>query len=265
MDAPPGAGTRIRSKPFAILVITAGLAYLGIGLLGLSLAFGLSLTSGFGIFLLVFTLLFLLGAAGTFLIGRWGMVEGLVVTIVFLVLFSYVVPSAFADPASPGAWYILSAVPISVLVVILSILSLVHWKAGIAQTRYLASPHSGGGLLTFAVLGFVIGAVLVGTAASPLIANLLMSGGQGADVHIVPNAMNAPTPYAPGTLTVSVNATVRWYNGDTNQHTVTSDTGVFASPLLDPGGWFSFKFTQKGTFPYHCEPHPNMTGTVVVT
>jgi plastocyanin len=150
-------------------------------------------------------------------------------------------------------------------VIVLSIYSLVRWKAGLAQTRYLASPQSGGGLLTFAVLGFVIGAVLVGTAASPLITNLLASGGQGADVHIVPNAMTVPTPFTPRNLNVGVNTTVRWYNGDTNQHTVTCDTGVFASPLLDSGGWFSFKFTQKGTFPYHCEPHPNMTWTIVVT
>jgi low temperature requirement protein LtrA len=73
---------------------------MGIGLLGLSSAFGIPLTSGFGIFLLIFTVLFLLGAAGTFLVRRWGFVAGLVVTIVFVLLFSYVIPSAFTDPAS---------------------------------------------------------------------------------------------------------------------------------------------------------------------
>ena len=133
----------------------------------------------------------------------------------------------------------------------------------------LAFVYLGIGLLA---VSFALGIPLTGgfglilvTAASPLISGLVSRGGQGADVRIVPGAMSAAVPFSPGNLTRPVNTTVTWYNGDPTTHTVTSDTGVFASPSLTPGAWFSFTFTQKGTFPYHCAPHPNMTGIIVVT
>ena len=31
-----------------------------------------------------------------------------------------------------------------------------------------------------------------------------------------------------------------------------------------PGATFTQTFDQTGSFPYHCEPHPSMTGTVIV-
>ncbi len=44
----------------------------------------------------------------------------------------------------------------------------------------------------------------------------------------------------------------------------TSDTGVWASPLFATGSFYSRTFTEAGSFPYHCEPHPFMKATVVV-
>jgi hypothetical protein len=45
---------------------------------------------------------------------------------------------------------------------------------------------------------------------------------------------------------------------------VTSDTGLFDSGTLNVGNTFSFTFTQAGTFTYHCNIHPMMTGAIVV-
>jgi plastocyanin len=45
---------------------------------------------------------------------------------------------------------------------------------------------------------------------------------------------------------------------------VSSDSGVFDSGTIQPGGTFSFKFTSAGTFAYHCNIHPYMMATITV-
>lgn len=70
--------------------------------------------------------------------------------------------------------------------------------------------------------------------------------------------------YVPGTLTIKVGTTVTWTNKDTVRHTVTSDNGLFDSGLFGKGETFSFTFTEAGTYTYHCTPHPNMKGTIIV-
>ena len=57
---------------------------------------------------------------------------------------------------------------------------------------------------------------------------------------------------------------VTWLNCDEDQHTSTADAGQWASGLLSPGDGFTQSFPTVGEFPYHCEPHPFMTGRVVV-
>jgi plastocyanin len=70
--------------------------------------------------------------------------------------------------------------------------------------------------------------------------------------------------FAPSPATVPVGTTITWTNNDTSTHTVTSDSGAFDSGSLAPGAKFSFTFQTRGTFPYHCSPHPSMVATVVV-
>lgn len=65
-------------------------------------------------------------------------------------------------------------------------------------------------------------------------------------------------------LNISVGTTVTWVNNDNVGHTVTSDTNEFSSSILQPGESFEHTFGEAGTFPYHCEIHPNMVGTIVV-
>lgn len=70
----------------------------------------------------------------------------------------------------------------------------------------------------------------------------------------------------PTTITVKMGATVVWKNKDAMAHTVTSDVGTeLSSGNLASGASFSYKATTAGSFPYHCEYHANMHGTLVVT
>jgi plastocyanin len=64
-----------------------------------------------------------------------------------------------------------------------------------------------------------------------------------------------------------------WINDDDVAHTVTPDhraedsySGEFGSSgVILPGESYEFLFTEDNEVPYHCQPHPWMTGTVIVT
>ena len=70
--------------------------------------------------------------------------------------------------------------------------------------------------------------------------------------------------FNPATLTVPAGTSVTWTNRDDDPHTVTSSENVFASPGLDIDETFSYTFSTPGTYTYHCNLHPHMTGTIVV-
>ncbi|HZD60596.1 MAG TPA: cupredoxin domain-containing protein [Anaerolineae bacterium] len=70
--------------------------------------------------------------------------------------------------------------------------------------------------------------------------------------------------FVPPELTVSQGATVTWTNKDNTAHTVTSDEGLFGSPVLNPSDKFEVKFENKGTFVYHCEVHDYMKHARVI-
>ena len=74
----------------------------------------------------------------------------------------------------------------------------------------------------------------------------------------------ADLAFAPDELTVAVGSEVTWVNNDTVAHTATSDDDVFDSGNLDEGQEFSFTFDEAGTFPYFCQVHPTMRGTIIV-
>lgn len=77
--------------------------------------------------------------------------------------------------------------------------------------------------------------------------------------------------------TIGIDNRVVWKNNDTVPHTVTTDDGYVdringkfdslaneEEPFVMPGGEFTFTFTAVGEYPYHCEPHPWMTGKIEV-
>ena len=82
-----------------------------------------------------------------------------------------------------------------------------------------------------------------------------------------------PTSYQPSPATVSLSGQeqgrVRWTNNDNATHTVTEDGGspAFDEDNLTPGDTFTFDFTPlgPGTYTYHCDLHPAMVASVVVT
>lgn len=70
--------------------------------------------------------------------------------------------------------------------------------------------------------------------------------------------------FTPAETRVRVGDRVTWINCDDVQHTSTSDGGQWSSPLISPGDAFTETFETAGDFPYHCTPHPFMTGRVIV-
>ena len=84
----------------------------------------------------------------------------------------------------------------------------------------------------------------------------------GSTVVIVKNFAFEPTA-----VTIKAGTSVTWLNcaeQDEPDHTTSADEGAWSSPLLAPGASFTQAFPQAGSFSYHCEPHPFMTGTIIV-
>lgn len=71
--------------------------------------------------------------------------------------------------------------------------------------------------------------------------------------------------FSPSTKTIKVGDAITWTNMDSVRHTVTSDSGSeLDSPLFGQGQSYSHTFNTVGTYTYHCTPHPNMKGTIIV-
>ena len=79
--------------------------------------------------------------------------------------------------------------------------------------------------------------------------------------------------FYPLKITIPVDTTVAWFNGDPEQiHTVTSDAPgapnsgkLFNSGILPYLSSFQYIFDQPGMVSYHCEIHPWMIGSVYVS
>jgi plastocyanin len=70
--------------------------------------------------------------------------------------------------------------------------------------------------------------------------------------------------FDPDPIEVEVGDDVTWINEDSAPHTATADDGSFDTGTLDKGKLASVSFKEAGTFPYFCEIHPTMHGTVEV-
>jgi plastocyanin len=75
--------------------------------------------------------------------------------------------------------------------------------------------------------------------------------------------------------TLGMSNKIVWTNDDTTAHTVTTDTqysdqisgpfnSVDSTGLILPQKTYEYTFTKDGEYPYHCEPHPWMTGKVII-
>ncbi len=70
--------------------------------------------------------------------------------------------------------------------------------------------------------------------------------------------------YSPASITVKAGTMISWENSDSVAHTVTADDGSWDSGSLAKGKVFDRTFSKPGTYTYHCTPHPNMKGTIIV-
>ena len=75
--------------------------------------------------------------------------------------------------------------------------------------------------------------------------------------------------FKPSPLEVKAGTEVTWTNEDQILHTVAAGapgqpTGAFGGQMPERGAVYSFAFTNPGTYPYFCERHNSMTGTVIV-
>ncbi len=85
----------------------------------------------------------------------------------------------------------------------------------------------------------------------------------GGTTHTI--EMQGGFQFVPRALTIAVGDTVRAHNADSAHHTFT-DSGVFDSGDVGPGGAFSYRFTRTGTFNFVCTYHQGagMTGSITV-
>lgn len=82
-------------------------------------------------------------------------------------------------------------------------------------------------------------------------------GEVGTDVSIVGFA------FEPAAVTADATNTVFWTNTGSTKHTITFVNGKDCGSL-ESGSVLHVKFLAPGTYPYHCNIHKAMTGTVTV-
>jgi plastocyanin/uncharacterized membrane protein len=104
------------------------------------------------------------------------------------------------------------------------------------------------------------------TVAAVVIVSAVFLGAQfaqpasGAQHVIVMKQMH----FDPPQMTVKTGDTVEWRNEDIFSHTATANDGSFDSGLIAPGASWKTTIKGDGTIGYHCGPHPNMSGNLLV-
>ncbi len=265
------ATTRRKVTPFAIWVIAFGLVFSGLDLLyGISGDLPkLSVSSDpFLDLMVLFIVVCFVATVGTILQKAWGYILGALASISFIVAANAInswIPT-LSHPQDYNTFIVAdSIVPILVLVAILAVLCILNRKKGLDKKKYLLSPRSFTGVLTVAIVALVVVGAVVGASIS---SSAKSTSGTVVSISIVNGAFNpsSSTHFVPATVTLVIgqNNTVTWTNNDYTIHTVTSNSNLFNSGLLNHGNSFTFTFMTPGTFPYHCSVHPFMTGTIVV-
>jgi len=111
--------------------------------------------------------------------------------------------------------------------------------------------------------------------AKPSVAEHILNPEEDFIIEIVLGAViDGNENYVPNTAKtlLGISNKVIWKNLDDTPHTVTPDhrvsdsySGDFGSiGVIKPGESFEFLFTEAQEIPYHCEPHPWMTGTIII-
>jgi len=116
-------------------------------------------------------------------------------------------------------------------------------------------------LIAVMVVGFVLlyGGQLPINPTSPNIVEVVVTIPSGA-------GDNPKLGFEPAVITIviGVNNTVVWKNEDSDWHTAHSNIPEFYSGIIQAGASFTHTFERPGIYPYHCDPHPWMTGLITV-
>jgi plastocyanin len=109
----------------------------------------------------------------------------------------------------------------------------------------------------------------VSRLASPLALAALLALGLGPNAPV--RAATGPVTieidhfvFSPAEITVEAGTIVEWVNHDQTIHNIILTTAKVASPGMDTGDHYAYKFDALGDFPYLCGLHPHMTGVVHV-
>jgi plastocyanin len=154
----------------------------------------------------------------------------------------------------------------------------------VSAPHYVRAQVEGGSNATMAGAGNATNATMAGAGGNATNATMAGAGGNATNATMAGAGGNATTSvsmgpgsstkttdaFSPNPIQVSVGSTVTWTNDDTVIHTVNSGTsptesGLFTSPIINPGGTFEYTFTEAGEVPYFCLLHPNMVGTAIVS
>jgi plastocyanin len=111
--------------------------------------------------------------------------------------------------------------------------------------------------------------------AKPSVSDHILHPEEDLIIEIVPGAViEGNENYVPNKASalLTINNRVIWENNDDTAHTVTPDhrhadtySGDFGSTgVLKPGDSYEFLFTEPQEVHYHCQPHPWMTGSIIV-
>jgi plastocyanin len=127
-----------------------------------------------------------------------------------------------------------------------------------------------------AVMVFYTSFYLPESLAKPSVSDHILHPEEAAFIiEIVPGAViDGNENYVPNKAKALLTFTnnVVWQNNDDTPHTVTPDhrhadsySGDFGSSgVLKPGDTYEFLFTEPQEVHYHCEPHPWMTGSIII-
>ncbi len=126
-----------------------------------------------------------------------------------------------------------------------------------------------------AVTVFYTSFYLPESLAKPSVSEHILNPEEDFIIEIVLGAViDGNENYVPNKAKVllGISNKVTWKNLDDTPHTVTPDhrasdsySGDFGSiGVIKSGESFEFLFTEAQEIPYHCEPHPWMTGTIII-
>ncbi|MGD0689083.1 MAG: cupredoxin domain-containing protein [Candidatus Bathyarchaeia archaeon] len=94
-----------------------------------------------------------------------------------------------------------------------------------------------------------------GTAPTPVVVIIQAGSAENPRLGFTPSLIK---------IVIGVNNTVIWKNEDVEWHTAHSNIPEFDSKMIPPGTSFTHTFQRAGSYPYHCDPHPWMTGLIIV-